>query len=441
MNAPPPPPRPMVLPPSLAGGLPREGLREGISRARWLLGAYWLLTGTGYALLMLVASLYWHGANTASGLGVLGVVSLAGVALGNALGLLRVSVFAVQLAVGALTVLGCVGSISIGPVAMFYLLMFLWSVGCGHLTLQRRFSLGTLWIPVICWTAAMLTLLDRAGRMHAWQGGQKEGVWQPATLALLLLLVMMFFLFLAAQEHYHTLVWQASGVGGPASLERHPVHGAMRFTKRGMFAITVLTLLVGWSVAMVSPYLWRTAPAPRERRREEQAPPRREEGPPRDAPDWDGEALRRALRRMVREVREQGGSALPFVPLFLLNRPMRRLWLLRRLRRRGGPSSERAQRLWRYVTIALHDGGFAPRPGERLDELVTRIRTTRAREGQGPVEGLEETVAVYDRVRFGLGIPHGAVDALHLSAERAFASLRAPLDPWTRLKGWFRKLP
>jgi len=66
---------------------------------------------------------------------------------------------------------------------------------------------------------------------------------------------------------------------------------------------------------------------------------------------------------------------------------------------------------------------------------VTRVNTTRAAQQWGRADALEETAAVYDRVRFGLGIPHGAMDALQDSAERAFVSLRQPLGPWARAKG------
>lgn len=436
-----PPQNAIVLPPSLSGGVPHEGLRESFGRARWLIAAYWLMTLTGFGLLALVATLYWHGRSTLAGMFVMGAVSLLGVALGNALGMLRASVPVVHTAVVALTFLCCVGSMGLGPVAMFYALMFVWSVGCGHLTLQRRFSLGTLWVPVICWTGAILTVLDRAGRMHAWQGGQKEGVWEAGTLSLLMLLVLMFFLFLAAQEHYHALVWQASGAGGPATLERHRIQGAMRLTRRGITAIVVLALLVGGSVAMVAPYLWRTGPREGRERRERRAQPReRRESPRERTPDWDGEALRRAIRRMIDEAQRQGSSALPFVPLFLLNRPMRRAWLLRRLRRRKGSASTRASNLWRYILIGLGDAGMEPRRGERLDELVVRVNTTRAQQGYGPVAGLDEATALHERVRYGLGIPLGAVDALHERAEVAFDATRAPLSAWTRLKSWFRKL-
>lgn len=438
----PQPTREMVLPPWLIAGVAPEGLREGFSRARWMLGAYWLLTLTGFAVLSLVATLYWRSANAGIGMVVLSAVSALGVALGNLLGLLRTRAWVIQTVILGATIGTCVSSVALGPVVVLYGLMFLWSVGCGHLTLQRRFSLATLWIPVICWTGAILTILDRAGRMHAWQGGHKEGVWQPVTLALLLLLVMMFFLFLAAQEHYHTLVWQASASSTPASLARHRVKGAMRLTGRGMAAIVALAVLVGGSVALVSPYLWRTGPARRDGERARDAPRerRRDEGPPRDAPDWDGDALSRAIRRMAREAEEQSKSALPFVPLFLLRRPMRRWWLMRRLRRRGAPPSTRAAGLWRYLVIGLDDARLGPRGGETLEDMVVRVNAARAREGYAPVPGLAESVVVYERVRYGLGIPQGAVDALQTDVERAFDEVRRPLDPWTRLKGWFRKL-
>lgn len=437
----PQPTREMVLPPWLVAGVPREGLREGFSRARWLLLAYWLLTATGFVLLCLVATLYWHSANAGIGMMVLVLVSALGIALGNLLALIRTRPWVIQTVIWGAMIATCAAGIGLGPVVVLYGLMFLWSVGCGHLTLQRRFSLATLWIPVVCWTGVILTILDHAGRMHAWQGGHKEGVWQPVTLGLLFLLILMFFFFLAAQEHYHVLVWQASGMGTPATLARHKVKGAMRLTGRGLAAIVALTALVGGSVALVSPYLWRTGPVRRDNGRDAQPEPqRRRQGPPRDAPDWDGDALNRAMRRMVREVEEQSKSALPFVPLFLLRRPMRRWWLLRRLRRRNGPPSERAAGLWRYIVIGLGDAGMAPRPGEILEDMVVRVNTARAREGHPPVDGLAESVAVYARVRYGLGIPQGAVDALHESAERAYAEVRRPLGPWARLRGWFRKL-
>jgi hypothetical protein len=146
------------------------------------------------------------------------------------------------------------------------------------------------------------------------------------------------------------------------------------------------------------------------------------------------------MRRVAREAEEQGKSALPFVPLFLLRRPMRRAWLLWRLRRRKGAASARAANLWRYILIGLGDAHASPRAGETLEELVARVNAARNAAGLAPAAGLGESVAVYERVRFGLGIPQGAVDALHDSAGHAFAEVRAPLGPWARLKGWFRKL-
>ena len=43
-------------------------------------------------------------------------------------------------------------------------------------------------------------------------------------------------------------------------------------------------------------------------------------------------------------------------------------------------------------------------------------------------------------MRFGLGIPAGAIEALQAQAERAFVTVRAPMSAWQRVKSWWRKI-
>jgi hypothetical protein len=57
-----------------------------------------------------------------------------------------------------------------------------------------------------------------------------------------------------------------------------------------------------------------------------------------------------------------------------------------------------------------------------------------------PAQGLADAAKQYQRMRFGLGIPAGALDDLRGHVESAFRNVRAPLDEWKRFKSWWRKI-
>lgn len=440
MNTQPPPP--LALPPWLWPSAPAEPLGVVFPRAKWLLLAYWVLLVSGFVVLFAVFAAYEHlsGSDTAA-LGAFLLVSMAGVALGQLLGLLRVRPWFVQTVVLGATTASCVGlTMALGP-AVVYVIGFLWSLGCGHLTLQRRGSLWSLWIPVICYAGSMITLLERHGRLHTWQSGRKEGVWEPVTLAILLLFVLQVFAFLATQEHYHTLVWRSHGANAPPKVTTHKGGGA-RMTGRGLGALVLLGAVVTAAVALVSPYLWRTEhrDGPRDPPPQAEPEPDPQRRPGRDDFDWD--RVGQALRRAAREAQERSREVLPFLPLFLLHRPLRRLLLLRHLRKpfwRLSPT-ERARNLWRYVRIGLDDGKLGPRPGEPLEDLVHRVETTREKQSLPPTEGLRDVVDLTGRIQFGLGIPEGALETLEARALTTYKSLVRPLPLLQRVGSWWRKL-
>lgn len=442
MSAPTEPQRPgVILPPWLVPGVAREPLRETFARARWALGSYWLFAASGYVVLLATALTQWHGDGGAT-IGMI-VASALGVAFGNLLALLRVRPWPTMLALALAQVAAC-ASLSTGapPTLVILTFTFLWSAGCGHATLQRSFPLATLWIPIICWTAAIITILEKNGRLHTWQSGHKDGVWQPVTLAMLFLVVVEFFLFLAGQEHYHGQVWQSGAVSTPMTLKAHRDAGATRITRRGVFAVLVLAAVATAFTGKIAPYFWRTGrpdDGPRDPPPQGDPEPQRPREPG-SRVDWDG--LMRSIERAMRQAERQAREVLPFVPLFLLNRPLKRLYLLHHLRRPvvALTPTERATNLWRYVVIALGDVDAAPRTGEAVEHAVGRLVTLRNAQGQPLPEGLVESSELYQRVRFGLGIPTGAVEALQTSAERAFETVRAPMNVWQRVTCWWRKI-
>lgn len=437
---------PMLLPPWMGAGTPRETLREAFARATWVLASYWALLVGGYLALVAVAVVYWRADRAAVAIPLLVVASGAGVALGNLLALLRTRSWVIQLVVCGAIAVGCVASMQLGVPVVLFVMTFLTSVGSGHTSLQRGGTLWSLFVPMVCWAGAILTVVEKHGRLRSWEAGAKAAIWEPATLVMLLLVVTLYFLYMAGQEHYHTQVWQAAATQGPVSLVQHRASGAMRFTKRGMAAIAVLAVVVGTAVSQVSPYLFRTETRRGDDHGERGHAHEPEPGDPLSEPspgsrfDWD--ALGRAMRRAAREAEEGSRDALPFVPLFLLNRPLRRWWVLRRLRRPLRPESpsRRAENLWRYVRVALDDTGRSQRPGETVEDVSQRIDVTRARVGLGPAASLRRASDGYQQIRYGLGIPEGAVSALERDAEGAFDEVRASLTGWQRVKSWWRRI-
>jgi len=432
-------PTPMVLPPWLVGADAGLSLRASAWRARWVLASYGLLTVSGYAVLGAMAAGLWRGgAAVVTTVATLCATSFVGVVLGQVAALARGRVWLVHLGV-ALSLLGSCVMVPVLGVATLWGVTFLWSVAAGYHALQRRFSLWALWVPMVCWGAGMLTLADRSGGFHRWQSGDTSAFWNVPALALLLALVLLFLTYLSALEGYHTRVWRSEVGPEPARLTRHTVRERVRLTGRGLVALLSLVLVVSGATALVSPFLFRSepSPAPRPAVRAPSTPP-----PPSEPPRFDLEGVLRALRRAARQARDQGRDLLPFVPLFLLNRPARRWWLLRRLRRPVGavPPSARASRLWRYVTIALGDLDAAPRPGETVEDVAQRVNDARRAAGLAEARGLADSAARYARIRYGLGIPEGALEALQRDAETAFDDLRAPLGLRRRVACWWRRI-
>jgi len=442
----------MILPPWWRGGSPREPLTEAFSRARWLLATYWLLLVSGYVVLLGVAFRYW-GADQEFLvlLPVLVGASTIGVALGNLLALARIRGWVVQSGVWLAIAMSCTVAIAAGPHLAGGAIAFLTSVSCGHAAMQRSSLLTALWVPAVCWVGAMLTVIDQHGGVRRWETGAKDGVWDPTALALLGALVGLYFAFLAGQARYHSAVWSAGGTDAPALLTQHQRGAPLRLTRRGALALVLLALLATTATAWVAPYLWRTGPRDGHRAGHGAGDPRAAGRPASDSepdratrgrPRPDAHVLRDALGRAARKAREQAEGVLPLVPLFLLNRPVRRWWRLRRMRR-GGRSDEptkRALRRWDYVTVALRDVGIRVLPGDTADELVAKVNAQRESKGLGPIPELAAAAAEVDRVRFGLGIPAGVVDALEVHAVRAYEAVRAPMTRWQRVACWWRRM-
>jgi hypothetical protein len=178
------------------------------------------------------------------------------------------------------------------------------------------------------------------------------------------------------------------------------------------------------ATALVSPYLWRTAPGGDEPdddlvQAPAEADPTEETEPP-DA-EWL-ERLGELAEQATEAAKEAAGVLCPLLTLALLAvagvlagwRPLRRIALVRHLRAplwEVSPTT-RIEQGWRLVEIALGDLGVHPRPGEDAAGLARRARPVLERLSPVEVHGLEDAAAVADRVRFGLGVQPGDVETM-----------------------------
>lgn len=408
--------------------------------ARAALWAYWTFTVGGLCALVFAVLAYerYVGERDHRVLAYLFLGGLGGTALGNLLALRRVRVVVVLAAAGLLCLVPAVlakGGAGGEIWALFY--AFVFGTACGHLALQHRFELAASFLPVVGWGGAILVILNSERRASVW-AEDKVSAWLPVPLLLLALGSVAFVAFLAGNQAHRLAVWQALGTARRPSA-RVAVARRRRRGRGSLLAVVVIGLFAFGASAVLSPYLWRTGRG--DRPADDGAPSRatgdEDDGSSGSPLDW--ERLGEAVIRVVEQVKETGKRWLPFIPIMFLNRPARRLWLLRQLRRplwRVSPTA-RVEGLWRLVRIACADAGVRPRPQDSIAELVARAGQRLPPEEAGRLAALG---ARYRRVRYGLGIPPGEPRALLPEAERAFRALRADLTAWQRVASWFRRL-
>jgi hypothetical protein len=409
--------------------------------ARPALVPYWLFTFGGLGALAF-AVLAYERHRSSNDYGVLAVMTLGtvlGTFLGAFLALRRVRPVVLILSLVATVILAMLLERALrAPLFWVFLFSAGFSLVCGHLAPQHRFELVASFVPVVGWGGAIMVILNNMRRASVWEES-KVSAWLPVPLVLLALGSVGFVYFLGGNQGHRLAVWRS--LGGSLRPEARASGGAGRRLRAPWLTFGVIGLFAFVATALISPYLWRTGrgdrPADDGARSRERDKPGTDPTEVADKLDWD--RIAKALEQVYREVERKAPYAIPIIPLLPMNRPLRRLWLLRHWRRplwRVSPT-DRVDGLWRYVRAACADAGVEARPREAIEELVER-----AAPGLPPAEAAElrELGARYRRVRYGLGIPPGEPEALGPLADRAFARLRRRMSRWDRVRCWFRRM-
>jgi hypothetical protein len=415
---------------------------ERLSQARAVIAVYWLLV-IGGLVSFTATILFYEGASDVPEVTACVIGAVLGVLVGQVFALCRLrpwvswAFFGVSIA--GMISLGLFGAAAPGSeVFLLFWFCFTNAIIAGHTSLSHRFGLAAAWLPILFWVASIIIILNEHGRVVAWERN-KVSAWLPVPLVILFLTVLLLIGYLATKESHRLTLWQLVGSAPWRRTRLRRAVPRVRMRARGWVALLLLALLVFAGTAVLSPYLWRTGEADDGGGAGAEPTPQDPWNPP---GGFDWQEVVEAVERIGRGARDAGRALLPFIPLFLLNRPVRRLWLLWRLRRPAWPEppSRRIACLWEYVRIGLGDAGLAPRSSDSVEDAVERAAEAARRRGEKPSEALSSAGGIYTRVRYGLGIRPGEVAALDAAAGRAFRDVRSGLTAWERFKSWFRKL-
>ena len=416
------------------------GFGESFTKARFPLLAFWILSVGGLAVMTATIVMLEGGAPHDFDTFLSFVFGcIFGLGCGNLLGLFRVRLW-VGVVFGIVNVIMMVAIAEAGGSGFEVVLLgwigFLMGIGCGHLALSHRFGLAAAWLPILCWVGSIMVYLNDYGRVSQWEQS-KISAWMPVPLFYLFCLVVLLLWYMAAKETHRLALWEMLG-GAPwkRTLVRTQKR-RVRLHPRGVAAILALSAIVFIAGAVISPYLWRTGRGDREAHHAQEPPPERRYDT--EPYDWDGVA--NAIRRMIREVQDSGGMLLPFVPLFLLNRPIRRAIRLRHLRRplTRVPPTKRVKNLWRLVRLGVTDNGWRPRAGASVQDVADEVQARARKHGAPRSDAVAEAAEIYTRVRYGLGIRPDDVERLERAATQAYSDARRGMTVWQQLKAWWRK--
>jgi len=419
---------------------PTLGFGESFSKARYPLLAFWILSLGGlFAMVATIIMLEGHLPNDFETLLSFVFGCIFGLGCGNLAALFRVRIW-LGIVFGVVNVILMIAFAEAGgsgiEVVMLGWMGFLFGIGCGHLSLSHRFGLAAAWLPILCWVGAIMIYLNDYGRVSQWEQS-KISAWMPVPLFYLFCLVVLLLWYMAAKETHRLALWEMLG-GAPwkRTLVR-TTKPQLRLHPRGVAAILALSVIVFVAGAVISPYLWRTGRGDREAHHAEDPPPPRPYEP--EQYDWDGVA--NAIRRMIKEVEESGGALLPFRPLFLLNRPIRRAVRMRHWRKplTRVPPTQRVKNLWRLVRLGVTDDGWRPRAGTSVQDIADEVQARGRKQGAARSEAVAEAAEIYTRVRYGLGIRPDDVARLQKASVQAYHDARRGMTAWQHFKCWWRK--
>ncbi|UJR83384.1 hypothetical protein [Sandaracinus amylolyticus] len=366
---------------------------------------------------------------------VLGVSTIIGVLIGQALAIARVR----GSALGCATMLWYAGSCVVsgalvagGPlggivIALLFMTPIFVSGGAWSLASSR--ALFAAWVPVIYGTGAMFAILERDDRVDVWEQGDKWAIWNVTTSFILFLTIALLLVYLVMRERHRLHRWRNAprALLAGTVIERGPARP--RLTVMGWAALIVVGLMLTAGTLFLAPYLFRTGPEEGEgegsSQSQQQESEQEGEGEQQAA---QGEGEGDAAGQAERAARALAQAVCPaMIGLLLIAamaaiawRPVRRLVIIEVLRRprwRVAPTT-RIRMGWRLIEIALGDLGIDADPSVDASELVRRHEAALGAIDAELLARLRDAATLRDRVAYALALEPGDVERFASDAER-----------------------
>ncbi|MGC6510985.1 MAG: hypothetical protein ACON4U_21395 [Myxococcota bacterium] len=437
----------------------------------WPLVTYWLLTLLSLALFLISLTIY-DGFDLEA-IVVFSSVTIVGIILGQIAAILRLRESFGCVHGCAAWALGMLISIAIpvlGTYFMVYALLGSIFFFAGMWSLRAGRDVWACWPAILYGGGSAVIAANAQGKVSAWEAGNKLVVWDALSFSFFVIVVVAILFYLAIRERHRLFHWRygARATMKSDSLE-HSSQGQTRMGCGGWVGLTAFAVLLAMAAALTAPFLWHTAESDEGGGSDEpseqvqQAEPEeqgRKKGKRKASQSDDGDGMDSAdMVQRAEEMMEQAQKAaqqafnilyyllwILFILLMLyavFYRPMHRLFWIRHYRQPlwRVPNTTRILNYWKLLCIGFRDAGVEVSPASSANRLLEAVNSQQAEAfGTIVIPGLDNSVEILDRVRFGLGVRPQDISTMEDVALSAYDTLWGRLGSWAQVRALYRKI-
>ena len=433
----------------------------------WPLVTYWLLTLLSLSLFLISMTIY-DGFDLEA-IVVFSSVTIVGIILGQIAAILRLreSFGCVHgCAAWALGMLIAIVVPVLGTYFMVYALLGSIFFFAGMWSLRAGRDVWACWPAILYGGGSAVIAANSQGKVSAWEAGNKLVVWDVLSFGFFVAVVVAILFYLAIRERHRLFHWR---YGARATMKSDSLeHSNQGQARMGCG---------GWSWADRFWFYRGRCPdglSSGARRGEEgggrmshqirqQAEPEaqgRKKGKRKASNSDGGDGMDSAdMVQRAEEMMEQAQKAaqqafnilyyllwILFILLMLyaiFYRPMHRLFWIRHYRQPlwKVPNTTRILNYWRLLCIGFRDAGVEVSPASTANQLLEAVNAQQAEEfGTIVIPGLDDSVEILDRVRFGLGVRPEDISTMEDVALSAYDTLWGRLGSWAQVRALYRKI-
>jgi hypothetical protein len=193
-------------------------------------------------------------------IGGLLIATTVGQVIGGLLGLARLRMMVVVVVFGVGSIVATTAGFALGPVAPFVIFGIFAAIG-GYLGVASRLDVVAAWVPLSCAVAGAMVWMNLHGAVRQFESGHKHAVWDLFSMACVGGSAFLMLVFLATRQALALTVWQEVARARRADVPDEAGVAMARPGRGSFFVLAAFTLFVFATTALLSPYLFRTAPA------------------------------------------------------------------------------------------------------------------------------------------------------------------------------------